>query len=135
MPFNPVGDLAEHLETSGYGTRDASIFEGSVRPERKASPTVPRNAIFVSNPTEGEGATGVFGDPFKIRNPSLQIRIRNKSRSVGDLTATNMYNTLAGASIVGYLLITMQGSGPLFLGQNNKRAYEWSINITMMYVK
>ena len=130
--FDPETDVAAKIAADGHGTVGTTIFRGPVRAE-SASPSIPRNAIFVSAPTGGAAPVGVGGNPHRYRSPAVQIRVRHQVHDTGRDLARAIYDDLAAGTLTNYIHLAMNESGPMFIGQNENGAYEWSMNVTTIY--
>jgi hypothetical protein len=104
-----------------------------VRAERTAAPAIPQVAVFVSAPTGGAAPFGVAGNTSRYRSPVIQIRTRHSVQSTGRTLAQQIYDGLAPGALTDYINVDMNESGPLFIGQNENGAYEWSFNVTCLY--
>ena len=133
MARDIVSGISTKLQTAGHGTVGTSIFHGPLRPYMQVSGTdiIPRNAIFVSMPTEGLPPYPMAGTSYqKLRRPSVQVMVRRTN--AGTTTARAILETLAD-DLSGYIAVEVAGSGPAYLGPDAEENHLWSINITVIY--
>ena len=133
-----INDVALQLETDVSGlTVGTNLFRGPVRPYTRTSAgteLIPRNAAFVSAPTEGPEPYPIAGSGWgKLRIASVQVIIRNTD--TGSTMPQRIYDAFVSMVLpTGYLGIAMIGSGPAYLpGIDSNEDNMWSINTHVTY--
>ncbi len=131
MSYNPAQDVFDYLEAQEVAGEesDADIFIGPLRP---VSSYVPVNSLFVLA-TGGPPAERFLSGGAKIENryPTVQVSVRWRTYAAGYEKARKVYDTLNFATISGYWNVTAQQSEPLFVGQDVKGNYRWSLNFAL----
>lgn len=125
MPYSNAAEIiAELIDSSNLAKLGINLFVGVVRP---VSDVVPAECVFVMG-TDGLPADRFFSQDDEVRHPTVLIRIRSPNYQSGYELARAIYELVQSSTPDGIKDIDCRQSEPMFLGQDNNRNYDWSLN-------
>jgi hypothetical protein len=143
MAQRPNLDLATALDTLLAAlTLDANLFAGPVRPFLETSSAgviVPRAAAFCIVRASRNPIRLFRGG--RIREPVVQITIRDPDFDAGELTAldvltaTEDMSVAAGTDLADYVSAIAVESAPNYLGRDDQEDHMFTLNVEMKYVR
>lgn len=136
-------DIVTALDTAIASlTRGTNLFRGPVRGH---SGNIPHAAVFVTRSGGGtiraiKTSSETPGVPtVSERSPVAQIRIRSDlpgaptAFSDGQTLADAVYTALHHQPPTGYCDWYCVAGGPLYLGPDESKRHEWSVNLTVQF--
>ncbi len=111
-------------------TLGTNIFDG---PRREVGANVPVKAVFCS-PNGGPAPTAILNTAqTKIRNSNVFILVRSEQEkfTAGILLARAVRDAVHYAPLVGFIDVRVEESEPNYLGQDDARNHEWSMNVNL----
>lgn len=129
MQFNPAVRIVELIDSSGVAELGKNLYVGLVRP---VSNVVPAECVFVTG-TDGLPADRFFAQQDEVRHPTIQIRIRSPDYNSGYELARRIYDVCQSSRPVGIKDVACRQSEPMYLGQDNNKNHDWSLNFDLFY--
>lgn len=135
----PALDLATYLAaTSTAFTLGTNLFVGPVRAAVSTSTgaVIPVECAFARD-SAGPSPQPLIGRTIDIPSAGVQLRVRGASTGYASAQALaqEAWNVLTNAKPSGYLDISADQSGPVYLRQDENGAHHWSLNFRAMYAR